>query len=248
MTDIAVPTDVQALAAWIPQAPPNEVSATRNQLVDVEGYIKRNLPTRLLEVRRAARVTEWHMASRWPANPDGAHRDDDRPSLGSDGASRQEWQRIYWVGREQLDWLLDERRTAAELTQAQVIDHVRRTLRPWSDEERDLQRRLKAGETVVVSMREDRHICLIAWAEDAERYVQIDRRSPWGNPFEIPADGDRATVIRNYAQHYLPHKPLLLAQVKGLVGKALGCWCAPEPCHGDVLKAMAEAFEVLDPS
>jgi hypothetical protein len=53
-------------------------------------------------------------------------------------------------------------------------------------------------------------------------------------------DGDRDTVIRNYADHYLPHKPSLLAKLPELRGKALGCWCAPEPCHGDVLKARAE--------
>lgn len=111
---------------------------------------------------------------------------------------------------------------------------------PWTAEEEDLRQRLADGETIVVTMRDRRHARLIAWAEERGLYVRIDRRSPWGNPFEMGPDGDRDTVIRNYADHYLPHKPSLLAKLPELRGKALGCWCAPEPCHGDVLKARAE--------
>lgn len=108
----------------------------------------------------------------------------------------------------------------------------------FSDDERTLHKQLAAGETVVVSMRH--HQRLIAWAETRGLYARIDRRGPWGNPFELPADGDRDTVIRNYEEHYLPYKPSLLDQLHELKGKALGCWCAPEPCHGDVLKNGAD--------
>ncbi|MEV6791313.1 DUF4326 domain-containing protein [Streptomyces sp. NPDC051320] len=108
----------------------------------------------------------------------------------------------------------------------------------WSDEERALHRQLASGETVVVSMR--RHQNLIAWASTAYLYERIDRRSPWGNPFELPGDGDRGTVIANYEQHYLPYKPSLLDRLHELKGKALGCWCAPDACHGDVLKDGAD--------
>ncbi len=107
----------------------------------------------------------------------------------------------------------------------------------WSEEEEQLRARLEAGETIVVSLRA-RHANLVQWAEKRGLFVRIDRRSDWGNPFELPGDGDRDTVIRHYAEHYLPYKPSLLARIKrgDLAGKALGCWCAPEPCHGDVLK------------
>jgi hypothetical protein len=30
-----------------------------------------------------------------------------------------------------------------------------------------------------------------------------------------------------------------LAELAGLHGKRLGCWCAPEACHGEVLEAAA---------
>lgn len=109
----------------------------------------------------------------------------------------------------------------------------------WTDDEIALRYQLEAGHTIVVSLRGP-HARLIAWAETRDLYIRIDRRTDWGNPFELPGDGDRAAVIAAYADHYLPHKPSLLHRLPELKGRALGCWCAPEPCHGDVLKAGAE--------
>ena len=110
----------------------------------------------------------------------------------------------------------------------------------WSDEERDLVKLLRAGETIVVTMREDLHTNLIGWATDAGLYERIDRHSDWGNPFVLDEDGDRDTVIKLYEQNYLPHKRKLQAKVPKLQGKALGCWCYPLACHGDVLKKAAD--------
>jgi hypothetical protein len=84
------------------------------------------------------------------------------------------------------------------------------------------------------------HANLISWAESEGLYVRIDRRTDWGNPFEMPDDGGRDDVIAKYGTYYLPHKVLLQARLPELVGKALGCWCAPESCHGDVLKKAAK--------
>lgn len=131
--------------------------------------------------------------------------------------------------------------------QASVSDYVPiETIRPtvvtpepWTDEETQLRKRMETGETVVVTLR-GTHNRLIAWATEHGLYERVDRRTPWGNPFELPADGDRDTVIRNYEQHYLPYKPSLLDRLHQLKGKALGCWCAPEPCHGDILKNGAD--------
>lgn len=122
-----------------------------------------------------------------------------------------------------------------------ILEEIRqeRIFASWTDDERDLLKQLRSGETVVVTLRGP-HNNLIEWADAAGLYVRIDRRGPWGNPFELPADGDRDTVIANYENHYLPYKPSLLDQLHELKGKALGCWCAPEPCHGDVLKNGAD--------
>lgn len=124
---------------------------------------------------------------------------------------------------------------------ADVAERIReeRIFADWSDDERDLLDRLRGGETVVVSLR-DNHANLVKWATEAGMFVRVDRRTAWGNPFEMPDDGDRGTVIENYRVHYLPHKPSLAKKVSELQGKAIGCWCAPAPCHADVLKAWAD--------
>ncbi len=127
------------------------------------------------------------------------------------------------------------------LTPEEIVgtDGKRYAATRWSDDERDLLKRTQAGETVVVTLRGP-HDNLTRWAEHANRYERIDRKTMWGNPFEMPEDGDRQTVIANYEAYYLPNKPSLLSRLDGLRGKVLGCWCAPEPCHGDVLAAWAD--------
>jgi hypothetical protein len=91
---------------------------------------------------------------------------------------------------------------------------------------------IAAGRPVVVSLRDQD---LRDWATDANVLLRIDRTSKWGNPFVLPEDGTRDDVIAAYRDHYLPNKPSLIAALDELSGKALGCWCAPDPCHGDVL-------------
>ena len=66
-----------------------------------------------------------------------------------------------------------------------------------------------------------------------------DRRGPWGNPFIIPDDGDRNEVIGKFEKYYWPHKAKLQADAPGLLGKVLGCWCHPEPCHCHVIAKAA---------
>lgn len=74
-----------------------------------------------------------------------------------------------------------------------------------------------------------------------ERYdVYIGRPSKWGNPFLIGRDGTRAQVIARYEQ-WLLDSPALRRDLTELRGKVLGCWCAPLPCHGDVLLRLANA-------
>jgi len=72
-----------------------------------------------------------------------------------------------------------------------------------------------------------------------ERYdIYIGRPTKWGNPFTIGKDGDREDVINKY-RHYifdrLRNEPELMEELVSFDGLTLGCWCAPKPCHGDVL-------------
>jgi hypothetical protein len=67
--------------------------------------------------------------------------------------------------------------------------------------------------------------------------VYIGRPGPWGNPFLIGRDGDRAEVVRKFRDSVTPE--LVLRVVKELKGKDLVCFCAPKACHGDVLLEIA---------
>jgi hypothetical protein len=68
--------------------------------------------------------------------------------------------------------------------------------------------------------------------------VYIGRGSKWGNPFRIGPDGDRAAVIAKY-ERWLADQHQLLRALDELRGRDLVCWCAPRPCHGDLLLRLA---------
>ena len=69
--------------------------------------------------------------------------------------------------------------------------------------------------------------------------VYIGRGSPYGNPFVIGRDGDRAAVIAAYEAHLLSDVALLERVRTELRGRDVVCFCAPAPCHGDVLVRIA---------
>ena len=68
--------------------------------------------------------------------------------------------------------------------------------------------------------------------------VYIGRPSKWGNPFTIGKDGTRNEVIEKY-RDWIKTQPDLIASLHELRDKTLGCWCSPNPCHGDVLVELA---------
>lgn len=70
--------------------------------------------------------------------------------------------------------------------------------------------------------------------------IYIGRPSLWGNPFVIGRDGSREEVIAKY-RAYILRQPAMLADLPSLRGKRLGCYCAPLPCHGEVLAELADA-------
>jgi len=73
--------------------------------------------------------------------------------------------------------------------------------------------------------------------------VYIGRGSKWGCPFTIIKDrptlakevvGSKEEALAKYKEHILA-SPELMEALDELEGKVLGCFCKPEPCHGDVL-------------
>ena len=73
--------------------------------------------------------------------------------------------------------------------------------------------------------------------------VYIGRPSSFGNPFVVGRDGTWAVVIERYRDWLLSQPELVKRVQHELAGKILGCWCAPLPCHGDVLAKIANLDE-----
>lgn len=108
---------------------------------------------------------------------------------------------------------------------------------PISIDEQILFDKIEKGETVVINM--NLHFHVLKYAKDKGIYKQIDRYSEFGNPFFLDSDGTRDQVCNGYIE-YFKHKRSLHSKVKDLKGKVLGCHCAPERCHGDHLKQLAD--------
>ena len=72
--------------------------------------------------------------------------------------------------------------------------------------------------------------------------VYVGRPSKWGNPYRIGAHCTREQSIRQYEEYLASAIQLqghsFLAELRG---KDLVCWCAPLPCHADVLLEVANA-------
>jgi hypothetical protein len=81
--------------------------------------------------------------------------------------------------------------------------------------------------------------------------IYIGRPGPWGNPYshEQGTNAQHVVATREEAiEHYRlwlkarirASEPGLIEALAALHGQRLGCWCAPQACHGDVLADAAE--------
>jgi hypothetical protein len=64
-------------------------------------------------------------------------------------------------------------------------------------------------------------------------YVKGAVGSKWANPFKVDKYG-RDGCLNKY-EEYIRSNVQLMGCLNELNGKVVGCWCAPEKCHGDVL-------------
>jgi len=84
--------------------------------------------------------------------------------------------------------------------------------------------------------------------------IYIGRPSKWGNPFThikgLPGISTKTGTLAVYEvesrdaaveayEEWIQTQPDLLAALPQLKGMVLGCWCAPQRCHGDVLVRLA---------
>lgn len=110
----------------------------------------------------------------------------------------------------------------------------------WTPNEIELRSEVLAGRTVVVNRRKSGpHARLWAWADEEGLAVYVGRADPWGrwpaSPWANPHRGESDEVLVALYREYLEQRPELVDRLPELKGKVLGCWCAPEPCHAQVL-------------
>lgn len=77
-------------------------------------------------------------------------------------------------------------------------------------------------------------------------YIYIGRGSPFGNPFKIGEDGTREEVIEKYRHYFydrLSWDSNFKEKVESLRGCVIGCFCKPQPCHGDIIKEYLDELE-----
>lgn len=155
------------------------------------------------------------------------------------------WQTVATVPDEVFEEHVAEvKQEQRELTSAGLlrlageIKQAAETIAPkWTDSELRRKEFVEQGVTVHANMKTD--LALIQWAKDNGLFERVDRATDWGNPFILPVDGDRQTVVEHY-QIYLDMKPSLLSKLHTLKGKVLGCWCYPELCHAEILEEYAD--------
>ena len=62
--------------------------------------------------------------------------------------------------------------------------------------------------------------------------------SKWANPYRInrskPLHQELSRVLSLY-EAYVRSRPDLMKSLYEIDGQVLGCWCAPNLCHGDIL-------------
>ena len=75
----------------------------------------------------------------------------------------------------------------------------------------------------------------------APNTVYVGRPSFWGNPFVVGRNGvrDRHDAIARFRQWLVMNPARVDRCRRELRGKDLVCWCAPLPCHADVLLEVA---------
>lgn len=69
--------------------------------------------------------------------------------------------------------------------------------------------------------------------------VYIGRPSKWGNPFPLVPEVGRYNTLQHYKMWVVGNRDLLLS-LHELDNMVLGCWCAPNLCHGHVLAELVD--------
>ena len=86
---------------------------------------------------------------------------------------------------------------------------------------------------------------LVVHCKKSKFDIYCGRPSQWGNPYVVGKDGPRGTLIDKY-EVYLREQlrigAIPISDLLALKGKTLSCWCAPLPCHCEVIVKLIEEY------
>jgi hypothetical protein len=74
--------------------------------------------------------------------------------------------------------------------------------------------------------------------------IRFDYKCPICKQVHVDTEQGRFDLLQCYKKYFWKRLHCDFAfyeRVKKLKGKRLGCFCAPKPCHGDVIKAWLDA-------
>lgn len=114
--------------------------------------------------------------------------------------------------------------------------------KPWGGTYGTLQYAIKKGHPYTIINPDRWQVKATVVNKKTDQYdVYIGRGSKWGNPFK---DGTRTENIDKYRE-YINGSQSLLNHLPELKNKRLGCFCAPLPCHGDVLIELLLKYKIF---
>jgi hypothetical protein len=107
---------------------------------------------------------------------------------------------------------------------------------------------MSSNETAVVHCRRDEHDIYIGRGGDGDELnhmnnTPVGERGWLGNPYIEGEDGTRREVVRKFGldfYHRIGTDEEFRDAVAALQGQRLGCWCDPEPCHGEIIALWCE--------
>jgi hypothetical protein len=90
-------------------------------------------------------------------------------------------------------------------------------------------------------------MCTVVNKYKSEYDIYIGRGSKWGNPFshmpetkashKVETREEAVAAYKEYLWHQMKEGFVTPDDLRALHGKRLGCFCAPQACHGDVIAA-----------
>jgi len=92
--------------------------------------------------------------------------------------------------------------------------------------------------TRVVNIRKEAYDVYIGWEGKGQGGY-------FGNPIRLNPGEARGSTLEKFKEYFynrLQTDPQFSKRIETLKGKTLGCFCKPNPCHGDIIKEYLDSI------